>query len=391
MAETPETQLVKNEEPSVPFSYTKTELKAASKAARSQDIEEIQKALEVIRSAANNRKELAHLEEHCKDDWSPARTPVRRAMRWVRDHFGPNVAAFAALATAVALVAQVWVAQSTAKSQSASQEDTQWQAAMKNVKSDGSDALMGAFVMESFFKSARYGQNSRAVAATLLPSVEQATGFDEVFFGLSREICGQANNGCAPDPARDQDIEGEMLGIGRQVAYYADDLFGDMQGIYCPGSRCGPKGFRKWVEDPNPEGKTAANEKNDMVRALAYSWEIGSVSDAFGKIWAGKDKLMDPKSANLGGVILQGLDLSNADFSGSNLQGTRFWGTKVAGADFSQVENADGSDWEDTHWWRAKVISCPLSDYLKAHFEPKDAQIEHEPLARELERNCKPI
>jgi Pentapeptide repeats (8 copies) len=370
--------------------FTKTELKAASRAARSKNLDEIQKALEIIRAAAQDRAELSKLEQYCDSDWKPASTPVRRAVRWFLDTIGPNLTAIVALTTAIALVLQVYVARSTANLQNAAQEDSQWQTAIKNVKSsDPDDALIGAYTMQSFFESRRYGQHARAIAATLLPAVREKTSFDEVFFGLRRGICGQTNQNCKP--TYDAEIEDELLGIGRGVATNAHDLFENMNSHNCDPNPCTNAMFRTWIADPNPNNLAVAGFDADMSLAIAYSWELDSVSQALRKTWAGKTKLMDPRNANLSGVILSGVDLTGADFSGANLQGTYFWGTVVKDADFSQIEHVENSDWQDTHWWHAKALSCPLAEHLEKLFEPAENQGEAQELARALKRNCKPI
>jgi len=375
-----------------PQDFTEIERKAIERALRSHSLEEVKTAVQIIAAVADKRRDLYSLEQDCDERKKRQQSGLRRWLRSFADFLSPNVAAFAALATAIALISQVIIAGTTAKSQKQAQEDSQWRDAMKSVKlSAPDDALMGAFEMQSFFDSKQYGRHARSIVTTLLPEVEAPTGFDVVFFNLAHRVCNNTSQECAPDPALNAEIQQDLLGIGRMVAVHDRDLFESVVPEGCMGANCKAEKFRQFVKDPETFFPEKNPDKYQLGLAWSYSWELDSVSNAMIRLWSGPHRALQPQGTNLAGIVISGGDLSATNFSGANLAGAHIWGAIVTDADFTGVPTPDDSDWQDTNWWRAKVMSCALANYLKAKFPPDSSHLEGTIRAEKLVQNCQPV
>ncbi|HUJ82913.1 MAG TPA: pentapeptide repeat-containing protein [Candidatus Acidoferrales bacterium] len=373
--------------------FTEIERKAIERALRSHSLEEIQKAVQIIAAVAEKRRELHGLEQEYSHDKKPHLSRFRRFLRSAADFFGPNLAAIVALATVGALFYQGYATRSTATSQARAQEDSQWHSAMEKIQPSGADgALVGAFEMQSFFSSTTYGPHARAVASTLLPEVQNKNGFDLVLFKLAGLACGVARPECTPNPALNAEIQQELLGVGRTIEDHERDLFEKVRVDDCVGKKCTGLTFRDFVQTPDKFFPDNNPYEDDLNLAWAYSWEVDSLSASLANLWEQPQKKIEPQGANLAGVVIESAELPGVDFSGANLSGTHFWNTNVTDADFTKVDSVDNSDWQGTHWWHAKAMSCPLVNYLwNGKFKPDESHPEAGELARKLLQNCQTV
>jgi Pentapeptide repeats (8 copies) len=379
--------------------FTEIEKKAATRAAKSHSLDEIQKAVHIIRDVAQSRENVKKLESTCAKG---AEAPTSRFRRWSESFasaIGPSLPSAAAALTAIALLCQVVVTYRTAMLQNKTstlvantdaqiKEDSQWRDAMKSVTLASPDgALVGAFEMESFFGSQAHGENARSIASTLLPAIDDTAGFDVVFFDLQHRISPILNEQAVARATRYTEIQIDLIGIGRMVANRARDLCQKATPTGCDTNDTGSPAFRRFVSSP---GKVV-KEFSDLKLALAQSWELDSVGHGLAALWAGQRKQLDPETVDLSGVVLAGVDLTNTNFSQANLKGALLWNSNFTGADLSKVEKFAGSDWQDTNWWKAKAISCDLVRYLKTNFSPNKPNAEDSTEVGKLLTVCPPV
>jgi hypothetical protein len=328
------------------------EQKALETARSSADPDAILKAIQILNAVADRRQKLSDCEEAARTNQKAG--PIFERTQILAKILTPVLPVIAIVLTAGTLLFQIVQFNKTSESQRSSTEDTEWHETMKTVSlQPPSAALVGAFNMQSFLSSDRYGGQARSILATLLPDIEDSSGFDVVFFNLHRTI--------------DSQKQVELIGIARVVAAKAYDNFNSGN----PGST---KTFQEFVQDTSGFYAGEPNAPN-LGLALARSWELDSISHGLSVLWVPNTPRYkgSPSGLNLSGIILEN-NFSGVDFSSTNLSSTNFWGATVTNADFGGVSKFDKSNWSDTDWWNASKMSCDLAHYLQRGYPPRKSE-----------------
>lgn len=262
--------------------------------------------------------------------------------------------------------------------QRASEEDAQWQEAMKVVSfNDPSRALAAAIWMESFFDSAspRYQALSRRVAASLLPVVDNDSGFDDVLTDLVAHT-GSKN-------------QLDIIKVNQGVVDLQWRRYGDPPDDPIK-FRMAAREILGGIESPRVVGGRTVD-----ANALSVgTWQIDTASHALWQIWVGR-KVANPRGQSLGDMVLENtrrgdsfsadftgatlanVILSHASFQGANLDGANL--TKVTilgGVNLSEIKQFKDSHWKDTNWWDAEKISQDLCTYLQTNLPaPKTSKL----------------
>jgi hypothetical protein len=324
------------------------------------DLEKFSKAAEIANTSAIAREALSTLGKF--QSWA----------KWFAS-FATSLTLVLALVT---LYIQGREHKQTAERQRAADEDTQWREAMKSVSfKDPSQALAAAMWMQSFCDSPRYHALSRSVTVSLLPIIVNVTGFDDVLTNLVRHTDSGNQVGIIdvaqkvssiqwgrfgqppPDPTQLPFVKREVLGVD-----FTNAISGD------------------------------SSSKGEFSIA---AWEVDTASHALWDIWV-RDKVAKPKDQNLTNIILENnkfyddqdksfsVDFTNAtlkhvvlahasfrraNFTHSNLSQV----IVLDDVDLSEITQFAGSNWSETHWWKAKSVSLDLCKYLQEHFAPPPA------------------
>lgn len=328
------------------------EKKALELAARSDDADSALKAVQILNAVADQRQKLADFAQTAVESKKAAHAFAK--VQLLAKILTPILPVIAILLTAGTLVFQIVQFSKTSEAQRDSAEDTQWHESMKSVATQpASAALVAAFNMQSFLDSPRYGEQARSILSTLLPDIEDSSGFDVVFFNLRRTT--------------DEKRQDELVGIARIVAAKDLDIFN--------AENHGPtKTFQGFVRDPT----TFYQNEQDSPKlrlALARSWEIDSISQGLSYLWLPNTATFkgSPSGRNLAGIILES-NFAGVNFSSANLNSASFWGATINGADFSGISTFDKSEWQDTRWWNAGKMSCGLAQYLLGVYPPKKTE-----------------
>jgi len=352
------------------------------------------KALELV-SAAHTPEEVARIGEGLKSI-AEARTATTTA----RSHglLSKLGAATPVLALLVTLITIVYQAGQTAILQQKTGEDEQWREALKLVSFKDSDTSeAGAYALQGFFTSPRYGFQAQSIASTLLTNVKDVKGFDAVL-GLLRKMVTNC------DTFVHVSSVATSLGLAQRAKY---NITGAASRANTPFLREADRIYLGEVE------KSQTADRDLYVAA----WKIATASDYMRDIWwkqknEGKGSLCEGGTVLVGAVLenSQGaaensfdtldfskMDLSfailsrahfrNAIFANASLRaaylnevdltGADMTHVNLAGADLSGVKEFAGSKWADTRWWEAKCVPQPLIDYLsKAVPPPKDVKPE---------------
>jgi hypothetical protein len=327
------------------------EQKALEIAERSDDSDSLLKALQIVNLAADSRQKAADFEQTSRENNRAGQVFERTKI--LAKILTPVLPVIAILLTAGTLIFQIVQFSNTSDAQRKSTEDTAWHATMKNVVLQPPSAvLVAAFDMQSFLSSPRYDQQARAILATLLPNVEDSSGFDVVFSNLHRTT--------------NKDQLDELVGIARVIAAKDHDTFkADNHGT--------EKSFRDFVQDPTA---FYGDESDSPVLhlALVRSWEIDSISQGLSYFWAPNTARYkgSPSGHNLSGIILES-NFTDVNFSSANLESAMFWGATVTNTDFSGISKFKNSQWQHTNWWNANKMSCDLVRYLMREYPPNNS------------------
>jgi hypothetical protein len=267
----------------------------------------------------------------------------------------------------------------TATMQRETSEDAQWRDALKLVSlRDSNSSAIGAFAMQGFFDSKRYGPQALTIASTLLTNVSNVKAFDAVFIRICAKVKDSTN-------LADVIALAQSLGLAQRAKYHITGaasssntpfLIEHVDRIYL--------GTERMPQSSERQVQTSA-------------WELDTTSHYLSSLWRKSDHSLSPAKIDLTGVVLENAhstteNFNNLDFSGVNFQfailynasfeNANFRDTKLidtylrnvylSGADFSGATDFAGSRWEGTNWWLAKCISPGLLKYLRENASPTD-------------------
>jgi hypothetical protein len=349
---------------------------SAAKARLDADIAEEKRAVEIenVRaSAAKTRIDTAIAEDS------------RGKVSFLRSIPASQYTIFLALLT---LLVQIVQSGCNSAAQRKADEDKQWREAIKTVSfTDGEKAAQGGLVFQGFYESDRYGDDSRAMVASILPVLSNASTFDKIFNNLRR--------------ASDFGQAGYLYDVAKSVTtLYSDDYvdsgFSRQQSpTFFKQQLSGEK--QAATNDLLHEWKLREWEVDTITRGLIDFWkQVGTRPSSVSK--AGSKRY----SADLRGIVLRldddapvylnGLDFSNARLTGSYLSHIMFIETKLTKAnlhhadmsdvdlskanldcaildqtDLSNVTSFESSSWKHTFWSHAS-LSAPLRAYLQRQF-----------------------
>jgi len=345
------------------------EKKALEQAVSLDDLESRAKAFEIAKAVSETRKLRSETEKITSDAEGAS---LERKSAKTRYYVTIGTTISAAVLAALTLGFQISQLVSTIKLQTDAQnlqieanEESQWRDAVKTLSNPGTP-LASAFEMSSFFYSKHHSMQARNIAATLLPTLDNADAFDTVLFDMLDY--DDASNGR------------HIVAISRTVFRSQLDLYRINVGMKQQLGLDFPTLNKILGDDEPPE--FIQQDATSRKRASTAAWMLDSVSGALLDLWVTKKAT---PGKDLGEVVLEngkfdGLDFSHIDLRGGAFYNASFKGASFVGADFRRrlISNADlgqadlsgvvslaESKWEVTNWWEAKCLSQQLFDYLE--------------------------
>jgi hypothetical protein len=333
---------------------------ALSLARGTGDLEKFSKAAEIANTSAIAREALSTLGKF--QSW----------VKWLAS-LATSLTLIVALVT---LYVQGREYKQTIERQQVADEDTQWREAMKSVSfKDPSQALVAAMWMQSFAESPRYRVLSRRVTVSLLPVITNVTGFDDVLTNLVKHTDSENQLGIIDVAQKVSSIQwgrfGEPPAGPTQLPFVKREVLG--------------------IDFTNAISGAASNKSDFNIAA----WEVDTASHALWDIWV-RDRVAKPKNQNLTNIVLENnkfyddqdksfsvdftnatlkhVVLANASFQRANFTNSNLSHVIVLeNVDLSEITQFGGSDWSETHWWKAKYVSFDLCKYLQKYFPPPSA------------------
>lgn len=339
--------------------YASLEAKALSEAEQAATIELRSKSAETLKNISEARNSAATTKFRRWSDLSSSAVPI-----------------LALLVTALTVILQTRQFHQTLtqqvdqfgrteRQQAEAHENSEWREALKAVSfTDRRSSLVGAFAMQGFFDSPRYGNQAREIAAGLLANTANVSSFDEILTNM-RDKTDESNLTHITALA-------QMLGFAERAKYRMTGAASDATAPFL-------------IEDvdeidPNPEDFEHSPDQQLKVAA----WKIDSTSQCLRQLWRDQKKKLSPRGSVLTGAVLENGAFDNLDFSGSHLDFGTFYNAtfrnarfnaatlkdlfvrhvNMEGADFAGVSVVSGSRWEDTNWWSAKCVPPKMLDYL---------------------------
>jgi hypothetical protein len=228
----------------------------------------------------------------------------------------PIVASVALIAT---LGFQIYQFHQQAKMTAQTAEDAGWRDVInraKNVRNpEGAFALS---LIKPFLDSPRYAKSAREISVGILGHMADSDSFSVLF----PEILNRA------DPANTNDII--------RIAANLNRLYHNI-----------------------PTKEEFAHQRSAVER------NITTVGRALGELLK---RRTDSGRIDLAQVQFGTIDLVNANMANASLREAILFNCDVTNATFSGIEGHDGSDWQQTAWWRARVIDPGLLEYLQSDF-----------------------
>jgi hypothetical protein len=341
-----------------------------------------------------------------------------REARWVRfaKGVGPAIAAYLAvlafLISLSTLGSQIYQFNKTAEQQRETSMQTQWREALKSVSiKDDSSVLSSLLQVQSFVDEPKYEKPSRSLAVVLIPLAGSGAEVDSAWEALVEHT-------------HDNGAQTDLISVGRDIVAEEVQLFKEREQISGELDRTQQAKFIEFVTQPeeflkpyssasDPERPIASQDSLTSIdggkdasrklsvhepnaeeesqyererrldpfkRANAATWKLNSISVGLEKLWKSPKKEVRPE--HLEGMVLFGANYGAVDFSGAYLNDAAIVDSDVTGANFgcAHLENAvllkvrgyTQANWDEAHWWKAKLLSCDLAQYLQQSHAPHD-------------------
>jgi len=212
------------------------------------------------------------------------------------------------------------------------QEDSQWRTAVEKCAPGSKTPSIGALEMKSFFRSKRYGKESRTVAATLLRNIDDNILFDDIFFDLVNVGKSKQNN--------DQ----ELIALAKILSSQLNDRYKGRMEKLKQGDRPRNHTFAHFLEKPDDfyDDSKHPEQKKEEEQIDADIYRLDTISKGLIDIW--KDPHFNPSKAevDLEEIVFLNGDYSGIDFSVFRLKGAGFYGGCVlTGVKFGDVKPGD--------------------------------------------------
>ncbi len=287
------------------------ETKAHAFIEESKDLDSLAKAANILRDIDEQRKIRAELEMAGKNADRAASEHTSDKIRFWTATLLPTLAFLVTAGTFLYQIQQGKVA-------AQAQEDSQWRLALEKIAGDSQSAPIGALEMQSFFNSSRYDKESRPVAATLLPKIDDLSLFDVVFFDLLGKTTKQSQQ--------------ELIVLARSLTSRLRD-----QWSACPkASLPADNSFAHFLK--NPEDFYDDNDQTqgkEEMKVDADEWKLDSVIHGLTELWQDPRSQVTPRGQDLAGIAFLNGNYKGVDFRGAQLSDTAFYGKcNIDGAKF---------------------------------------------------------
>jgi len=206
------------------------------------------------------------------------------------------------LITAIGLVFTFCFQLIQTRAASVQKVDSDWRTALEKVSTDKQTAAIGAFEMQSFLTDAKYGDQARAIAAAILPSVASHHEFDAAFFVLVQET--------------DQQNQAAIIAIATNISNRVRDL----HEIALKEMKDNPKPIDPSLENfvLHPDQFFSEDEQSDYLKETdEETWKLDSAIGGLSSIWHGSKttrRVKMDEDTDLSGIIFY--NASFRDFRG---------------------------------------------------------------------------
>src|SRR5260370_3140369 len=194
---------------------------------------------------------------------------------------------------------------SVASLQRDASEDAQWREALKSV-SFKDQPVLGAFAMQGFFRSPRYGSQALAVASALLTGIPNGNAFDEV---ISR-----IRDNTTDENFTDLSVVAQMLGFAQRERYHMKEA----------ASKHNTPFLMEDGDEINPDPKDLVGDSEQRPQVAAL--KIHTASQCLRQVWRKTENTVLPARKTLTGIVLENAKsprpkeaFNDLNFSGANL------------------------------------------------------------------------
>ena len=194
--------------------------------------------------------------------------------------------------------------------------DSEWREAMRQVSSAKSEtAIQGAYEMESFLNDKKYGSQAGAIAAALLPNIDDHIAFDLIYFDLLDGKATKYN-------------QNEFIAIDSSITQQLKDEYYKVQDTFGP-SKPAPRDNTLENFVMNPDLFYRDNSESDKIGyVLNKTWELDSVSNGLALLWSHQltKETVDPSGQGLQDLVFLNNNFSNVDFTRATMNNVEFVG-----------------------------------------------------------------
>jgi Pentapeptide repeats (8 copies) len=192
--------------------------------------------------------------------------------------------------------------------------DSDWRAALEKVSVDEESAAIGAFEMQSFLADPKYGDQARAIAAAVLPTVANRYEFDAAFFVL----LGKTN----------QKNQADIITIATSISNRLMDLHSTALLYLKEKPEPKDKSLENFVLNPD-QFFSDSSQSSYLLRTQTEAWKLDSVIGGLSTIWRGGNgngPILVPDGADLSGIIFLNHNFQGVDFTHASLANAYFIG-----------------------------------------------------------------
>ena len=192
--------------------------------------------------------------------------------------------------------------------------DSDWRTSLEKVSLDEKEAAIGAFEMQSFFGSDKYGAQARSIASALLPNIVDEREFDAAFFVML--------------PWTDNKNQNDLVNVARSITNNLADLQEASRHLDPAHPQPADASFENFIQNPD-QFFDPATHSDFIKRAQTEAWKLESVSNGLSSLWTSSrlSSHIQPRGQDLSGIVFLGNNFKGVDFRAASLDHSEFVGS----------------------------------------------------------------
>lgn len=256
------------------------ERKAESWSQQSDDIDQVLKSVEILKTIAEQRKLVADTDKTSKEIRSEGK-------RWTR--IASLAPAMAALITGLTFGITFLYQYKHDETISRQSEELQWRTALQKVDTTEPGQVEASALEMASFMNSRYASQSRLIAAALCSNIQDSRVFDFLMYQLYLDT--------------DQNNQSDLLDVARSISIQLQKSYIDL-----PAADRSHETFVQFLKHPSVPDEAPVEAEHLQQGVETREWELDTVVSFLYALWTG------PRHLNVSGLDFSGIIFWNDGF-----------------------------------------------------------------------------